>query len=253
MSMYRREFLKTGALAATGVLLLPTLPQLMAATDRSQYTIAELMGKSHFPPFGDHYVMREEASAAFARMSAAALEAGIGIYATSSYRNYEHQKSIWNRKYVRFTGQGLSPIDAMKKIIEYSTIPGTSRHHWGTDVDITDSKQVTPRDALLAAHYRKGGRYEKLFFWLKENAESFGFYEVYTDDPKRKGFKYEPWHYSYKPLSLPMLAEYKEKVDILKELQGDKTIKGHQYLTKEFLDQYRIENVLDIRKELLPA
>ena len=28
---------------------------------------------------------------------------------------------------------------AIDKIIEYSTLPGTSRHHWGTDIDIIDA------------------------------------------------------------------------------------------------------------------
>ena len=27
-------------------------------------------------------------------------------------------------------------IDAINEIIRFSTIPGTSRHHWGTDIDI---------------------------------------------------------------------------------------------------------------------
>ena len=32
----------------------------------------------------------------------------------------------------------LEPKKAISEIIRFSTVPGTSRHHWGTDIDIID-------------------------------------------------------------------------------------------------------------------
>ena len=32
----------------------------------------------------------------------------------------------------------LEPTQAINEIIRFSTIPGTSRHHWGTEIDIID-------------------------------------------------------------------------------------------------------------------
>ena len=42
------------------------------------------------------------------------------------------------------------------------------------------------------------------------SANRFGFYLVYTKNSNRKGFKHEPWHYSYKPLSQSYLKDYKK-------------------------------------------
>ena len=36
---------------------------------------------------------------------------------------------------------------------------------------------------------------------MDKNSEKFGFYIVYDDNDKRPGFEYEPWHYTYKPVS----------------------------------------------------
>lgn len=215
----------------------------------SSYPVDELLGKVQPPLFGEGFRLRKKAAEAFDKMKAAALEEGLHIHSESSYRSYVHQERIWNRKYGRFTEQGLSPIRAIKKIIEYSTIPGTSRHHWGTDLDLTDRNQPTPADPLLARHFEVGGCYDFLKKWLDKNANSFDFYEVYTNAPNRKGFNYEPWHFSYKPLSQPMLREY--RVLELKFLLQKIKLNGADYFTDEFVAKYRRENVLDINRKLL--
>ena len=80
------------------------------------------------------------------------------------------------------------------------------------------------------------------------HSEFYGFYEVYTKNPKRKGFKYEPWHFSYAPLSIPMLKEYK-KLDI-KSILKEEEILGHECFTEEFIVKYKTENILDINPQL---
>ena len=74
----------------------------------------------------------------FNQMKNAAKKEGINMKIVSGYRSFNRQKLIWNRKFLNNQKQGLNPLENINKIILYSTIPGTSRHHWGTDIDIID-------------------------------------------------------------------------------------------------------------------
>ena len=217
----------------------------------SQTTISteELIGKGNPELFGDHYKLRKEAYLAFKKMQAEALKSDIKIGAVSSYRSFAHQKRIWERKYKSNQANGLSPQENIKKIIEYSTIPGTSRHHWGTDIDIYQTNAKQPKGILLADNFHNNGAYCKLKEWMDTNAATYGFYLVYTDLPNRNGFKYEPWHYSYKPLSSQYLKAYKQ-LAISKILKADKLL-GNEKFSKAFITKYTKENILDINPELL--
>lgn len=245
--MLRRKFISNSALGALGLTFCSF--SALQTQSKSQFTKEDLMGKSNPQFFGKDYKLRKEAHEAFLKMRSAALQAGIAIKVVSSYRNYAHQNRIWERKYKKFTAEGLTPIKAIKKIVEYSTIPGTSRHHWGTDLDIVDGNAPQPRGLLLAENFDSEGPFCKFKEWMDKNANHFGFYLVYTDHKTRKGFKYEPWHFSYAPLAIPMLKAYK-KLDIKTELQKAKLL-GSANFTKEFIDQYIAENIFDISPSLL--
>jgi hypothetical protein len=80
------------------------------------------------------------------------------------------------------------------------------------------------------------------------NSKSFGFYLVYTNDIERKGFEYEPWHYSFAALSKPFLKEYL-KIN-LDSLLSRKKILGKEYFTQEFIENYVKDYVLDISPKL---
>lgn len=241
--MLRRDFIKVNSLGILSTLL-PSFP-----LSQLEFSKEDLMGKSDPLFFGKGYKLRKEAYEAFSEMSAEAAKSGFKIKVVSSYRNYAHQNRIWERKYKKFTAEGLMPIEAIKKIIEYSTIPGTSRHHWGTDIDIVDGNAPQPKGLLLEKNFEGDGPFCKFKEWLDEHANSFGFYLVYTDKKDRKGFKYEPWHYSYASLSIPMLKAY-QKLNISEELKKSNLL-GSTHFTPEFIDQYIKENVLDINPKLL--
>ena len=215
---------------------------------QQQYSTNALTGRGELALVGNSFKLQKEAFDAFKNMKKAALKEGITIKIVSGYRSFNRQKSIWNRKYNKYTSQGLSPDAALQKIIEYSTIPGSSRHHWGTDFDIIDASVKMPEDLLIESNFDKNGVYFNLKNWMDLNAESYGFYLVYTNAINRKGFKYEPWHYTYKPLSKKMLLEFKE-IDLV-AFYKNLTLNGSQYLTKEFLEKYFSENVLDINLDL---
>ena len=120
---------------------------------------------------------------------------------------------------------------------------------WGTDIDIIDANTPRPKSVLQADNFHRDGPYCKLKDWLNANAESFGFYEVYNNNESRKGFEYEPWHFSYAPISKPMLEAFK-KLDLKAILEEEKLL-GNEYFTTEFIDKYRNENILDINPKLL--
>lgn len=244
--MDRRDFIKKSSLFGGLLIINPKLSLL----NPTNYSEDELIGKGNPALFGDGFKLREDARLQFNLMRKAAKESGFNIHVVSSYRSYIHQNGIWERKYNSYKKQGLSPENSIKKIIQYSTIPGTSRHHWGTDLDIIDSTKGIPSNPLSEVHFNEGGKMRKFKLWLDENSEKYGFYLVYTNAPNRKGFAYEPWHFSYKPLSLGMLEEYKN-LDIKQILLSNKLM-GSDFFTDEFIRQYRSENILDINPSLLP-
>ena len=244
--MKRRTFLEKTSL--TG--LACTLPPIFYTPQEAEFSTDELMGKADIELVGEGINLREEACEAYVKMKKAAYSDGFDIKMISSYRDFYRQEAIWERKYLRFTDDhGMAPLDAIDKIIEYSTIPGTSRHHWGTEVDIIDGYPKVSGDVLLAEKFESGGPFEGLKKWLDENSERFGFYLVYTDNPRRRGFKYEPWHYSYAPLSIPMLDAYR-KLNILKLMQKEKFL-GSEHFTTGFIRTYVQDNILDINPVLL--
>lgn len=196
------------------------------------------------------YTLLPEVEAAFIKMSEAAEKEGIQFKVISSYRSYAHQKRIWNRKYLRFNQAGMTPQEAIEKIIEYSTIPGTSRHHWGTEVDLVDAGPKVKGDVLLDSLFHHGP-YQKIRRWLEKNAAQYGFELVYTKDTLRKGFAYEPWHYSYAPLSRKFLADYITKKALF-ESAKDSTLLGNILIDSLFLNRYKKEQLLDIAPSLLP-
>ncbi len=72
----------------------------------------------------------------FKKMYNAAKKDGVNLKIISGTRNFYAQKAIWNRKWQKY--EALSPKDRALKILEYSSMPGTSRHHWGTDIDLNN-------------------------------------------------------------------------------------------------------------------
>ena len=223
--------------------------QLGISQERTLVPDSLLLGRYSLEMNGEDFQLQPAAATAFESMRAAALKDSIVIKVVSSFRDYATQKRIWNRKYKRFTAEGMPPEAAIEKIIEYSTLPGTSRHHWGTDIDLVLGDIEVEGDVLLEEHFHQSGPYEKLRLWMERNASTFGFILVYTNEEERKGFHYEPWHYSYAPLSISYLKRYSENY-LLQKMAKDTTLLGHQHLSKDFMRRYFAENIMDINPAL---
>ena len=244
--MKRRSFIKKTGISGLSLGILPHF----TFANTTEYSILELMGKEEIDLYGEGIDLRKEAHDAFVEMKKAAYKDGIDIKIVSSFRDFYRQEAIWEGKYQRYTEEdGMEPMEAIDKIIEYSTIPGTSRHHWGTDIDIIDGHRKTEGDVLVPGKFGAGGPFEDLKKWMDSNSKKYGFYLVYTDVPKRRGFKYEPWHFSYAPLSIPMLTAFRSK-NIIK-LMEDEEFYGSEHFTNGFLKAYIRDNILDINTDLL--
>lgn len=139
--------------------------------------------------------------AAFAKMFEAAKMDGIQLQIISGARNFEHQKIIWEKKWKAL--KELDPLCRSQKILEFSSMPATSRHHWGTDVDLNN----------LDNSYFEEGTGKAVYDWLVQNAPRYGFYQVYTSKQNgRTGYSEEKWHWSYLPLARDYLQAYNEKI-----------------------------------------
>lgn len=145
--------------------------------------------------------LNKEVYDAFQEMHRSAKKNGINLIVISGTRNFYEQKSIWERKWNRY--KNLKPLERAKKILEYSSMPTTSRHHWGTDLDLIN----------LNNSYFENGKGKEEYEWLVKNANDFGFYQVYTNKENgRTGYNLEKWHWSFLPLASRYLNYYNENI-----------------------------------------
>lgn len=244
--MQRRSFIQKSSLSWLALGFLPGF----SLFQEQDFPVDELMGKADIRLYGEGINLRKEAHDAFVNMKKAAYQAGYDLKIVSSYRSFDRQQQIFENKFISYTeDEGMKPLEAIDKIIEYSTIPGTSRHHWGTEVDIVDGHRKMEGDVLVTDKFAAGGPFEGLKKWMDDHASEYGFYLVYTDNPKRRGFKYEPWHYTYAPLSVPMLASFRKK-NILQLLEKEDFL-GREHFTAGFIRSYIQDHLLDINPVLL--
>lgn len=148
-----------------------------------------------------HYLHRR-ALAAFERMHAAAARDSVQLTIISAFRGFARQRMIWEAKW---EGRRLlegntnartaypDPAERARAILRYSSMPGTSRHHWGTDFDLN----------RLNNRYFASQEGKRVYDWLRANAATYGFCQSYTakgaDRPT--GYEEEKWHWSYRPLA----------------------------------------------------
>jgi LAS superfamily LD-carboxypeptidase LdcB len=160
-------------------------------------------------------LIQRDAAQPFLLLCSAASDAGFEIAVASSYRSVERQCLIWNEKLA-----GVRPVldlqgnpldisrmneyDTVTAVLRWSALPGTSRHHWGTDLDIYDRAAVPTdyRVQLTCDECENNGPFATFHAWFDQrlaDGKAFGFYRPYAVD--RGGVAPEPWHISYAPLA----------------------------------------------------
>ncbi len=194
-----------------------------------------LTGKSidHLISFNQSsFLVHKEMHNDLSRLFAAALHEGFELALSSSYRSYETQKTIWNDKVSgkrAVLDSNSNPVDiaSLKNeellfmILRWSAIPGGSRHHWGTDIDVYDNKRkpIDYKLQLIPSEYERGGMFHETSLWLTDNMDKFGFFRPYKED--KGGIAPEPWHLSYRPLSDQFLKELSFEMFELHLMQSD--------------------------------
>lgn len=164
---------------------------------------------------------------AFIEMYDSAKTDGINLSIVSAFRSFDYQKMLWERKW---TGKKLvkevnlfhefpNPKNRAKEILKFSAMPGTSRHHWGTEVDLnSDTEEYFETKEGMA-----------VYEWLNNNAPKFGFCQTYTEKNEHRpsGFEEEKWHWSYIPVAREYIKAYKENItyEDLKGFKGCETAK----------------------------
>lgn len=191
-------------------------------TGRTDHHVTEI--------FPGHYLHREVV-APYIQLVERAATAGIDLRMASGYRSFERQLAIWNAKvrgeqsvsdeYGRALDlEGLNDLDKVFAILRWSALPGASRHHWGTDIDIWDAAAVPAgyRLQLSPGEYSPEGVFHRLSAWLDTSlaGDQSGFFRPYLVD--RGGVAPEPWHLSYRPLADNYQAQI--QIDVLRDLLG---------------------------------
>ncbi len=146
----------------------------------------------------------------------------------SSYRNANSQSQIWTRKY-SFEGRSFNAIsgeagercglessqtwkpdfhhhkncwhhslsseEREREILQASSAPGISRHHWATDFDLF---------SLNTKNFIENGPHHGDYLWMQQKALNFGYFQPYQGIASRageSGYMEERWHWSYLPIS----------------------------------------------------
>lgn len=164
---------------------------------------------THVVDAGTPHCLHPHTLAAYVNMQHAAHSDNIDLQLVSSFRSFERQLHIWNRKW---SGQtplldvNSTPLDPSKlsdkqkldAILTWSALPGGSRHHWGTDMDVYDKRAVSKWNdnfSLVAHEYDVNGPCYALSQWLSINMQRFGFIRPFNQ--YRGGVACEPWHISH--------------------------------------------------------
>ena len=151
----------------------------------------------------------------FMQLKTEARREGFELEIFSGFRDFDRQLGIWNRK---ATGRqavldsnaqpvataALSGKELAFAILRWSALPGASRHHWGTDLDIFDAAARPDgyEIELIPEEVNSGGMFGPLHDWLDGRMAAdtdFGFFRPYERD--QNGVAPERWHLSYAPVA----------------------------------------------------
>lgn len=207
-------------------------------------THAMLTGKTreHLAPLSEAHNLQPAAINAFTRLQQAAARDGFNLQPASTFRDFARQRQIWNQK---FNGErplldkdsqplvaaALSVAERCTAILRWSALPGASRHHWGTELDIYDPSRLPQgtRLQLEPWEYQADGYFSALSDWLSAHMAQFDFYRPFAHD--RGGVAIEPWHISYAPLAKPAAQLLTPDVILAawqhEDIAGDAWLRAH--------------------------
>ncbi|MFN2287565.1 MAG: M15 family metallopeptidase [Chromatocurvus sp.] len=208
---------------------------------------AQLTGldASHLREVADGHWLHPLAAEALAALQRDAAGEGFDLAVASSYRSFSRQARIWNGK---LNGErpvhddlgrpldmpALTVMDRVAAVLRFSALPGASRHHWGTDLDVFDAAALPAGSEvhLLPSEVCAGGPFDPLHCWLDKRmaqGASHGFFRPYGLD--RGGVAPERWHLSFATLSRDL--ELRVTPQLLRWAWEGKTIAYRQVLDRD--------------------
>lgn len=204
----------------------------------------QLIGQSttHLTEVGKGILIHSQIVCEFLALQKSAQQAGFNLQIASGFRSFERQSAIWNNKYAGKTPilgidekplnvSKLSELEKLYAILHWSALPGASRHHWGTDLDIFDPSLLPEKQSLQlkVSEYNSGGYFQELNLWLTENIASFGFYRPYQT--YQGGVAVEPWHISFAPIAEKALKQLEP--DLIYELISQNKVLGKSLICQQ--------------------
>ena len=179
-------------------------------------SLAQCMGAdcSHLVSFQQNqqnFQLHPQAMSAWKNFCTQAASAGFQPKIASAHRPFERQLLIWNEK---ATGKrpvldddenpidinSLTEYELSLAILRWSALPGLSRHHWGSEIDIYDASTMSPgyKLQLTVEETKASGVFASFYTWLDakyEISQNYcGFSRPYMS--AGNGMAKEPWHLS---------------------------------------------------------
>lgn len=114
----------------------------------------------------------------------------------SQYRSFDDQASIVADQIRRRAPTSDAELRAaMLESLKLRSVPGFSRHHWGTDIDVIGTIEG----------WQPGEQLSVLLPFFRDAAAQFGFYNPFAagrfSEVDRPHYDPEPWHISFYPLA----------------------------------------------------
>ncbi len=160
-----------------------------------QYTLVNgenLLAADYAPELaaiGDGQFFDVRAADALKDFIAGARAEGLKVYITSSYRAYNTQKYLFDKKageYLYSMGSQEAAVEKAKTIVAY---PGTSEHQLGLACDLVDQYYDYMNETLADT---------ALSQWMAAHCAEYGFILRYPQDKTElTGVMFEPWHFRY--------------------------------------------------------
>lgn len=231
---------------------------MTSSTSARPLSAGQLTGQTdtHLVSYQQHLLHRD-VQPAFASLQQAATQAGFDLQIASAFRPFERQLQIWNNKFngsrplldsnsQPINASLLSELEKINAILRWSALPGASRHHWGTDIDVY-AANCLPKDVSLQLEpweYETGGHQAEFSAWLNEQMAQFGFYLPYAED--RNGVAVEPWHISYYPISQLLVKQLTP--ELLYHTLNASQIAGKSQILRNLDNLYSryIENICEV-------
>lgn len=147
------------------------------------FAISDLTSSPITTGGGEKLQVSKKIAGPLAALAAAARADGLELVVSSAYRSITDQEALFD-SYVSKYGEAMAR--------EYVSPPGSSEHHTGLAIDISDASAPCEQDSDKCSLSMASAA------WLVENGPKYGFVLRYPEGKQPiTGVSYEWWHYRY--------------------------------------------------------